>query len=65
MGYSPWGRKELDMTEQLTQKMSSLVKYAFKSIVTFCCWALYCILRVLYVCWIQVLYCICDLLMFS
>lgn len=41
------------------------MKYSFKSVVTFCCcWTLL-HFGSSYVCWIQVLYHICDLLMFS
>ena len=38
MGYSPWGRKELAMTEQLTLSLSYIDKYVydlFNSFVSF------------------------------
>ena len=33
MGYSPWGRKELDMTEQLTLYMAVNVHYVILYVV--------------------------------
>ena len=31
MGYSPWGRKESDTTEQLPLLLSSMCRYAFEA----------------------------------
>ena len=37
MGYSPWGRKELDMTEWLMLSLVSNFKKKLKLIVTYLC----------------------------